>query len=461
MKVENTNELLLQSLKQRQSGQEKSNSVSKNSGLDSDTIDLTKPVRIGQTVIYVALSKSLSLDGQSFKSSVAASDASSTDDEEPVKPKADNPLGFDYKKVAKNVLGFVTGAIRRAQADGADEKKLTELLGQARKGIDQGFGDARDELKGTGLFSEDLDKGITKSYDLIQDGLGKFEEELFGKKADSATGSTDSSNGVPVANTTSDGSQNISVQGLAAAFSGRQSASLELATKEGDKITISFDQQESWKWQQARSNSGVNRKALEAYGDNSSGNGRSEAAASRSQSASSLYYSHSVGFSFSVEGNLNADELKAIGGLVDQVGSLSDSFFGGDLQGALDQAKDLSWDDSQLVSFSLDLQQSQSAAVSSSSSAADSKVKDSTHAEPVSVTPELSQLFGPFADYLDRLQSMIKEANTLFDKQGQDKLSQWVIGQQQGIEGDTLAQQSDSFTSFNDRMHKALQGLVG
>lgn len=66
MKVENTNELLLQSLKQRQSGQEKSNSVSKNSGLDSDTIDLTKPVRIGQTVIYVALSKSLSLDGQSF-----------------------------------------------------------------------------------------------------------------------------------------------------------------------------------------------------------------------------------------------------------------------------------------------------------------------------------------------------------------------------------------------------------
>ena len=469
MKVENTNELLLQSLKQRHSGQEKSNSVSKNSGLDSDTIDLTKPVRIGQTVIYVALSKSLSLDGQSFKSSassVAASDTTSTDDEETVKPTADNPLGFDYKKVAKNVLGFVTGAIRRAQADGADEKKLTDLLGQARKGIDQGFGDARDELKGTGLFSEDLDKGITKSYDLIQDGLGKFEEELFGKKADAETETTDSSNGVQVANTTaqaakSDGAQNISVKGLAAAFSGRQSASLELATKEGDKITISFDQQDSWQWQQARSNSSVNRKALEAYGDNSNGNGRSEAAASRSQSGSSLYYSHSVGFSFSVEGNLNADELKAIGGLVDQVGSLSDSFFGGDLQGALDQAKDLSWDDSQLVSFSLDLQQSQSAAVSSSSSAADSKVKDSTQAEPVSVTPELSQLFGPFADYLDRLQSMIKEANTLFDKQGQDKLSQWVIGQQQGIEGDTLAQQSDSFTSFNDRMHKALQGLVG
>ena len=459
MKVENTNELLLQSLKQRQSGQEKSNSVSKNSGLDSDTIDLTKPVRIGQTVIYVALSKSLSLDGQSFKSSVAASDTTSTDDEDTVKPTADNPLGFDYKKVAKNVLGFVTGAIRRAQADGADEKKLTELLGQARKGIDQGFGDARDELKGAGLFSEDLDKGITKSYDLIQDGLGKFEEELFGKKADSATGSTDSSNGVPVANTTSDGSQNISVQGLAAAFSGRQSASLELATKEGDKITISFDQQESWKWQQARSNSGVNRKALEAYGDNSNGNGRSEAAASRSQSGSSLYYSHSVGFSFSVEGNLNADELKAIGGLVDQVGSLSDSFFGGDLQGALDQAKDLSWDDSQLVSFSLDLQQSQSAAVSSSSSAADSKVKDSTQAEPVSVTPELSQLFGPFADYLDRLQSMIKEANTLFDKQGQDQLANWVVGQQQEGDNQQIAQKSDSFISFNDRMHKALQAL--
>lgn len=211
-------------------------------------------------------------------------------------------------------------------------KKLTELLGQS-KGIDQGFGDARDELKGTGLFSEDLDKGITKSYDLIGMALASSKRSSLARRRTQRQGVPIAVMGFRWQNTTSDGSQNISVQGLAAAFSGRQSASLELATKEGDKITISFDQQESWKWQQTRTNNSVNRKALEAYGDNSSGNGRSEAAASRSQSGSSLYYSHSVGFSFSVEGNLNADELKAIGGLVDQVGSLSDSFFGGDCKG--------------------------------------------------------------------------------------------------------------------------------
>lgn len=480
MKVENSNELLLQALKQRQGGQDKSGSVSKNNAVSSDSIDLTKPVRIGQTVLYVSLSKSLSLDGNSFKSGTStgatASDTSTTDDSDTVEPTADNPLGFNFKKVAKNVLGFVTGAIRRAQADGADETKLNDLLGQARKGIDQGFGDAREELKGSGLFSEDLDKGITKSYDLIQDGLKKFEEELFGSKEDSSvtqdasattteaststTAQTDSSN-------QSSANQNISVIGLAAAVSNRQSASLQLTTKEGDKVSISFDQQDLWRMQQGKTS--ANRKALEAYGDNSGGAGKSEYAASRTQSGSSAYYSHSVGFSFSVDGNLSQDELKAIGGLVDQIGSLSDSFFGGDLQGALDQAKNLSWDDNQLASFSLDMKQSQSAAVAASvdtsqtadkSTASDQTASSSDTGQTTSSLPDLSQIFGPFADYLDRLEQMIKEVNTLFDKQGQDQLASWVVGQQQEGDNQQIAQQSDSFISFNERMHKALQALT-
>ncbi len=474
MKVENSNELLLQALKQRQGGQDKSSSVSKNSVASSDSIDLTKPVRIGQTVVYVSLSKSLSLDGNSFKSGAAtgttASDASTSEDSDTVEPTADNPLGFNFKKVAKNVLGFVTGAIRRAQADGADEKKLNDLLGQARKGIDQGFGDARDELKGMGLFSEDLDKGITKSYDLIQDGLKKFEEELFGSKEDSAVGQ-DAATTTPTTTQTdssnqSTANQNISVIGLAAAVSNRQSASLQLTTKEGDKVSISFDQQDLWRMQQGKTS--ANRKALEAYGDNSGGAGKSEYAASRTQSGSSAYYSHSVGFSFSVDGNLSQDELKAIGGLVDQIGSLSDSFFGGNIDSALEQAKNLSWDDNQLASFSLDMKQSQSAAVAASvdtsqtadkSAASDQTASSSDTGQTTSSLPDLSQIFGPFADYLDRLQSMIKEANTLFDKQGQDQLASWVVGQQQEGDNQQIAQKSDSFISFNDRMHKALQAL--
>lgn len=477
MKVENSNELLLQALKQRQGGQDKNNSVSKNNAVSSDSIDLTKPVRIGQTVVYVSLSKSLSLDGNSFKSGTGTttSDASSTEDSDTVEPTEDNPLGFNFKKVAKNVLGFVTGAIRRAQADGADETKLNDLLGQARKGIDQGFGDAREELKGSGLFSEDLDKGITKSYDLIQDGLKKFEEELFGSKEDNsaaqdaATTSTDATTPTTTQTGSSNQStanQNISVIGLAAAVSNRQSASLQLTTKEGDKVSISFDQQDLWRMQQGKTS--ANRKALEAYGDNSGGAGKSEYAASRTQSGSSAYYSHSVGFSFSVDGDLSQDELKAIGGLVDQIGSLSDSFFGGNIDSALDQAKNLSWDDNQLVSFSLDLKQSQSAAVAASvdtsqtankSSTSDQTTSSSDTEQSASTLPDLSQIFGPFADYLDRLEGMIKEANTLFDKQGQDQLTSWVVGQQQTGDNQQTAQQSDSFISFNERMHKALQAL--
>ena len=462
MKVDRSNELLLQGLKQREHGQEKAASVRNQGIAASDKIDLATPVRIGQSVVYVSLSKSLSLDGKAFTPNASSSQAAGATEGE-VTPTDDNPLGFDYKAVAKSVLSFVTGYIRLAQAEGKDDEKLKDLLTQARKGIDQGFGDARKELKGTGVFSDDLDKGIEKGYGLIQDELGKFEEELFGKKPEA------------------DGTSMVGDVNLSASLATGSYASMELTTREGDKVTLQFDQQQSWRYQQGKSSGAASRKALDAYGGteraSSTNQGKSLAAESAQNSKEnskvgnySIYYSHTTAFSFSVEGDLNPDELKAIGSLVDQVGSLSDSFFGGDLQGALDQAQSLSMDDSQLVNMSLSLQQRQSAMLSGSvpTSLGDVKEQSATDADttaasdaekPVSSVPDLSQFFGPFADYLDRLQSLIKQANTLFDDKQQKNLNDWVVANQQGASGEALQQASGEFTSFNQRMHNALAAL--
>lgn len=462
MKVDRSNELLLQGLKQREHGQEKAASVRNQGIAASDKIDLATPVRIGQSVVYVSLSKSLSLDGKAFNPNANSSQAAGATEGE-VTPTDDNPLGFDYKAVAKSVLSFVTGYIRLAQAEGKDDEKLKDLLTQARKGIDQGFGDARKELKGTGVFSDDLDKGIEKGYGLIQDELGKFEEELFGKKPEA------------------DGTSAVGDVNLSASLASGSSASMELTTREGDKVTLQFDQQQSWRYQQGKSSGAASRKALDAYGGteraSSTNQGKSLAAESAQNSKVgnySIYYSHTTAFSFSVEGDLNPDELKAIGSLVDQVGSLSDSFFGGDLQGALDQAHSLSMDDSQLVNMSLSLQQRQSAkfsglAPTSLSDAKDQSATDtgtpaastagSDAEKTVSSVPDLSQFFGPFADYLDRLQSLIKQANTLFDDKQQKNLNDWVVANQQGVNGEALQQASGEFTSFNQRMHNALAAL--
>ena len=466
MKVDRTAELQVQSLKQREQATGKVDTAHSQSAQATDKVDLATPVRVGQQVIYVSLSKSLSLNGKAFDPS-ASTKSSELDGK--VEPTEDNPLGFDYKTVAKNVLGFVTGYIKLAQSQGKDEKELQDLLGQARKGIDKGFGSARDELKGMSMLSEDLDKGIEKSYTLIQDELQKFEDELFGVPSDE-TSDEEATEAV---------SGSSQTQGLG--FSSSSQASLEITTKDGDKVSIRFDDQENWRLQQQNRYSASGRKAVEAYGNKSHGENasaqRSETGALHSgkssgasgSSSSSIYYSRTQGFSFSVEGDLDADELKSIGSLIDQVGSLSDTFFGGDLDGALKQAKELSLDDNELVGMSLSLKQSQAAALQQRSEAAkaaaatdDASPSGSTaQGEQASSTADLSQFFAPFADYLARLQEMIAQANSLFDQNKQEELNGWVIGQQQGLQGDELTQANEQFSSFNQRMQQALAAYNG
>ena len=470
MKVDRTAELQVQNLKQREQGADKVSTARNQEAQATDKVDLATPVRIGQQVIYVSLSKSLSLNGKAFDPSASAK---SSELDGKVEPTEDNPLGFDYKTVARNVLGFVTGYIKLAQSQGKDEKELQDLLGQARKGIDKGFGSARDELKGMSMLSEDLDKGIEKSYTLIQDELQKFEDELFGVKPEEGAEAATTEEAAPAV------SGSRQTQGLG--FSSRSQASLEITTKDGDKVSIRFDDQENWRLQQQNRYSASGRKAVEAYGSKSHGENasaqRSETGAlhsgkssgAGSSSSSSIYYARTQGFSFSVDGDLDADELKSIGALIDQVGSLSDTFFGGDLDGALKQAKELSLDDNELVGMSLSLQQSQAAAMEQK---AQSKAKASEPAgeSAAAATPstdqsqalgDLSQIFGPFADYLTRLQEMIAQANSLFDSDKQKELSGWIIGQQQGVEGDELAQANEQFSSFNQRMQQALAAYQG
>ena len=468
MKVDRTAELQVQSLKQREQATGKVDTARGQSAQATDKVDLATPVRVGQQVIYVSLSKSLSLNGKAFDPSASSK---SSELEGGVEPTEDNPLGFDYKTVAKNVLGFVTGYIKLAQSQGKDEEELQDLLGQARKGIDKGFGSARDELKGMSMLSEDLDKGIEKSYTLIQDELQKFEDELFGVPSDEAENTEESASTV-------DGSR----QAQALGFSSSSQASLEITTKDGDKVSIRFDDQENWRLQQQNRYSASGRKAVEAYGNKSLGENpsaqRSETGAlhsgkssgASSSASSSIYYSRTQGFSFSVEGDLDADELKSIGSLIEQVGSLSDTFFGGDLDGALKQAKELSLDDNELVGMSLSLKQSQAAALQQRSEAAkaasatdtaDESSSTAAQGEQTSSATELGQFFAPFADYLARLQEMIAQANSLFDQNKQEDLNGWVIGQQQGLQGDELTLANEQFSSFNQRMQQALAAYNG
>lgn len=230
---------------------------------------------------------------------------------EPTKPED----LFDFEEIAKNVLSFVKGAILGAKADGADNDKLTNMFEQARKGVEQGIGEAVEELKDSELYTDEIEQGIEKSRELIFDGLDEFEQSIFNpdKKAPSD-----------------------------AAFNGQNfyqldnGASFEIKTAEGDIIKLTYNSQFS---------------SSEQLSYNKSEEGESLSYSS-SQSSSQAY-------SFSVEGDLNEDEVAAINELMSDLQEVSNEFFNGSLDEAFEQAKNLNLDSPQLVAMSMNLQQTE------------------------------------------------------------------------------------------------------
>ena len=228
--------------------------------------------------------------------------------------KADKPL-FDFEAIVKNVLDFVTGAVNKAKADGADDDKLKGMLSDARKGVQIGIDDAVDELKESGVLNDETQEGINKSKEGIFDGLDKFEDNLFNPMPASV--------GV--------------TQAQYASLS--NNAQYSFTTAEGDEVIISFA--DAFKSQSASS-----------YQRGEGG----EAFVSESSQ------SRELSFSMSVNGDLNDKEQEAINELMENLQNVSKTFFSGDLEQAFEEAQELSLGNEQLDAFSLDLRQSKTVA---------------------------------------------------------------------------------------------------
>ena len=228
--------------------------------------------------------------------------------------KAEKPL-FDFEEIVKNVLDFVTGAVNKAKADGADDDKLKGMLSDARKGVQIGIDDAVDELKESGVLNDETQEGINKSKEGIFNGLDEFEDNLFNPMPASV--------GV--------------TQAQYASLS--NNAQYSFTTAEGDEVTISFA--DAFKSQSASS-----------YQRGKGG----EALVSESSQ------SRKLSFSMSVNGDLNDKEQEAINELMENLQNVSKTFFSGDLDQAFEEAQELSLGNEQLVAFSMDLRQTKTVA---------------------------------------------------------------------------------------------------
>lgn len=221
---------------------------------------------------------------------------------------------FDADTVIKNVASFIQRSMAMAKANGATEGELTRIREQSLAGMERGIKDAAGIIDGLGLMSDELTDVLANTKAAIR------EMVETGQSADALRSS-----------------QAGSVQ--AAGQQVNNDFSFNLKTKEGDVITISAAQMQSSSMAVAKGNS-VDAQALAAVWESN----------------------NSQSFSFSVQGDLSSEELKAIENLLKDIGRIADKFFSGKYEQAFEKAQSLNLDSNTLASMSMNMTQTKAVA---------------------------------------------------------------------------------------------------
>ena len=357
--------------------------------------------RVGSTVLVSSLEQEVVLKERRF-------------DNRQFDKAEENKSAFDFEKVASNVLKFVGGVVRGAAKSGADEAQLTDLLGQARSGVAKGIALAEKDL--AGFMNPEITDGIRNSKEAIGEGIDNIEKEVLS----------------PFRGTMEVGAS------LSAQYAQSQSGGLKITTKDGDEVEISFGQSRQYQY-----------SASERITSSANSNGDTNAPAAPqsdvvAQRSLNVQFSEYRGISFSVQGELDDDELGAISDLVKQITDVSKSFFNGDLDTALDKALNLGYDEKELADFALKLN---SREVVSEKISAYKEVSDGD-------SSELKKYMRPIKEYMDELKALNQLLDTtLKDGEGYKELVTGVINQMKEVHVPDVLSAINRFHLFNGRIN--------
>lgn len=273
----------------------------------------------------------------------------------------------DINPFAKTILSFIDAQIRRDVADGASAEELKSRLEAGLQGFQQGYGEAFEQLSASGLLDDDLRTQIESTQTQVVAGIGKLADELgievelpavdepVQSENPSTPGPQKDVTSAPVVNPgkailssvlrdvqileqyQKSSQSEVTYQHLGRAKSTpghsyaygvqeSRSFSLKLRTADGDGVTIRLSTERAGMAQYAASNTGA---SLTRQG------------------------SQAEGFQFSVDGELDEGEMRALTDLLQQVGDISEEFFAGDLDSAFKLASELSFDSAEISTFDL------------------------------------------------------------------------------------------------------------
>ena len=357
--------------------------------------------RVGSTVLVSSLEQEVVLNERRF-------------DKRQFDKAEENKSAFDFEEVASNVLKFVGGVVRGAAKSGADEAQLTDLIGQARSGVAKGIALAEKDL--AGFMNQEITDGIRNSKEAIGEGIDNIEKEVLS----------------PFRGTMEVGAS------LSAQYAQSQSGGLKITTKDGDEVEINFGQSRQYQY-----------SASERITSSANSNGDTNAPAAPqsdvvAQRSLNVQFSEYRGISFSVQGELDDDELGAISDLVKHITDVSKSFFNGDLDTALDKALNLGYDEKELAGFALKLN---SREVVSEKISAYKEVSDGD-------SSELKKYMRPIKEYMDELKALNQLLDTtLKDGEGYKELVTGVINQMKEVHVPDVLSAINRFHLFNGRIN--------
>ncbi|MFT6990691.1 MAG: hypothetical protein ACJASL_002673 [Paraglaciecola sp.] len=363
---------------------------------------------------------------------------------------------FDFEEIAKNVLSFVGGAIKNAQNRGADEGELNDLFEQATSGVLKGIKLAEQDL--AGFLNEEIANGISQSKSLIQDGIANLKRDIFNPKDLDLEKPAQS-----VINSTS------------VSYEKQESGELTIRTRDGDTVNITFEDLEQFEFSQRQvqqlvqepdsevntevpeqvKSSGAASNAAESSLPVTNGiedpdviveQGREEQPSTKTIDQNAVFYQE-YSFSFSVKGELDEDELKAIGQLVADANELAEEFFNGDIETAFNQALELGFDEQELSSFALQLTKVENTQVIKAYETVSRFDGDSVDSDPAKAVK-------PVADYLDKLLNVLDGSRLQLEdsKSYENVINELINKLGKDVATPDLITAINRFNEFNQRL---------
>ena len=278
---------------------------------------------------------------------------------------------FNVDELVETIYNFTSSRVAEAQANGATEEEVSALWDEALSGVEKGFGEAKEILEDMDLLDEALAMKINSAYGQIVD---KMEQEKISSDDVSAM----VSNAILDETEISDAERNelTGVQRSAADESSVQALNVNerLIDKLSD-LPVVNDQKLSWGGQvntdydyyqsqtfslDIKTSEGDTIQIRSAVQDasyfESAISGRSLSAQWTTESSS--------GYSLSIEGDLNEQELADLDALLAEVNSLANEFYDGSLDKAFEMASSIGIDGTSLSSMNLSLREVESYATS-------------------------------------------------------------------------------------------------